>query len=56
MTPSERRPDDVAWTDHRDAQIDAWLTTTPAERLAWLEEAIGFAHRAGALPRPPEGP
>lgn len=30
--------------------------TTPAQRLAWLEQAIDFAHRAGALPRTPAMP
>ena len=30
--------------------------TTPAERLAWLEAAIAFAARAGALPRPDPSP
>jgi hypothetical protein len=25
--------------------------TTPAQRLAWLEEMLGIAHRAGALER-----
>ena len=34
------------WSGARQAQEDAWLATTPAERLAWLEEAIAFrAHR-----------
>jgi hypothetical protein len=27
------------------------LDATPAERLAWLEDMIGLAYRAGALPR-----
>lgn len=35
----------------REAQVDAWLAATPAQRLAWLEEAIRSAHRTGALPR-----
>jgi len=26
-----------------------WLKATPAQRLAWLEEAIELAHQAGAL-------
>lgn len=43
--------DDATWPDQRDAQVEAWLATTPAQRLAWLEEAIAFAHRVGALPR-----
>lgn len=39
------------WSTHRDAQLDAWSATTPLERLLWLEEALAFAHRAGALRR-----
>jgi hypothetical protein len=39
------------WEAHQRRQQDAWARTTPAQRLAWLEEAIRFAHRAGALPR-----
>lgn len=39
------------WQAHRRRQVEAWSATTPAQRLAWLEEAIAFAHRAGALPR-----
>ncbi|HEX3110959.1 MAG TPA: hypothetical protein VHU41_17800 [Thermoanaerobaculia bacterium] len=39
------------WKDAEDAQLDAALSATPAQRLAWLEEAILFAYRAGALPR-----
>jgi hypothetical protein len=27
------------------------LDATPAERLAWLEEAIALAYRTGALPK-----
>jgi hypothetical protein len=41
------------WEAHREAQRARVLaTTTPAERLAWLEEMIVVAHRTGALPRP----
>jgi hypothetical protein len=57
VSAPEPRVEDVPgdpWAIHRDAQIDAWLTTTPAQRLAWLEEAIVFAHHAGALPREPD--
>jgi hypothetical protein len=39
------------WEAHRDEQIDAWLRTTPAQRLAWLEDAIAFARHVGAHPR-----
>ena len=31
-------------------QEDAWLATTPAQRLAWLEEAIVFARTTLAPP------
>jgi len=32
-------------------QLTSALATTPAQRLAWLEEARLFAYRSGALPR-----
>ena len=34
---------------NRDALLDSTLTATPAQRLAWLEDAIEIAYRAGAL-------
>lgn len=38
-------------------QILAGLSVSPAERLRWLEEAIRFADKAGALARVrPSGP
>lgn len=40
------------WERHRREQAAAQSLTTPAQRLRWLEEAIEFARRAGALPRP----
>jgi hypothetical protein len=33
------------------AELEGWLKATPAQRLRWLEQAIEFAHSAGALPR-----
>ena len=40
------------WEAHRRAQrIRMSEETTPAERLAWLEEMIALAYRTGALPR-----
>lgn len=40
------------WERHRREQLLAIARgTTPEQRLAWLEEAIAFAHRAGALPK-----
>ena len=46
------------WEGAHQAQVEAWLATSPAQRLAWLEEAIAFARAANAaLPaaddRPP---
>jgi hypothetical protein len=35
--------------DNEHAQLRAWLKATPAQRLAWLEEAILLAYQAGAL-------
>ena len=52
---SDRREDEwaVGWDDHARAQQRRIAeTTTPAERLAWLEEMIALAHVSGALPRP----
>ena len=37
------------WEDNERAELRTWLMATPAERLAWLEEAIELAHRSGAL-------
>ncbi len=31
--------------------LDASLAVTPSQRLKWLEEALAFAHRMGALPK-----
>jgi hypothetical protein len=39
----------AGWTDNERAQLQAWLKATPAQRLAWLEEALILAYRAGAL-------
>ena len=42
----------AGWDAPRRAQrIRVAEETTPAERLAWLEEMIALAHRTGALPR-----
>lgn len=36
---------------HRREQLRLRLRATPAQRLAWLEDAIRLAHATGALPR-----
>ncbi len=56
MTPETPEPGDAGWEAHRLEQLEGWLAATPAQRLAWLEEAIAFAHRVGALlPEPRSG-
>jgi hypothetical protein len=39
------------WEEHHERRLTSGLEATPAERLAWLEEALRLAHRCGALPR-----
>jgi hypothetical protein len=40
------------WDSQRERKLTLGLEASPAQRLLWLEEAIAFAYRAGALPRP----
>lgn len=42
------------WQAARERKFLLGIAATPAQRLAWLEEAILFAHRAGALRRRPD--
>ena len=37
------------WAEVEQAQLETMLTATPAQRLAWLEEAMRIAHACGAL-------
>lgn len=52
MTPV---PDDndwqCGWEDARKRQLTAGFEATPAQRLAWLEEMMVFAHHAQVLSR-----
>lgn len=41
----------VDFDGHRRAQVLRVLGMSPAERLAWLEDAMEFAQAVGALPR-----
>jgi hypothetical protein len=41
------------WETSRRAQLESQLDATPAQRLAWLEDALRLAFAAGALPRAP---
>lgn len=51
MSERDDRARARGWEAHRRAELDGVMQTTPAERLRWLEQAIEFAFRAGALPR-----
>ena len=55
--PPSREPED--WRGDFESMSDraraAFLAATPSQRLAWLEEAIAFATKMGALPRRDEG-
>ena len=37
------------WADVEQAQLETMLRATPAQRLAWLEEAMRLAYASGAL-------
>lgn len=50
LTPD---PWDGSWEGSQLNQLARTLAATPAQRLAWLEEAIELAWRSGALPRRP---
>lgn len=52
MTTSGKPVPLDGWEAHRRAQLVNGIEATPVQRLHWLEEAIAFAFRAGALPRP----
>lgn len=51
MTRSEDPSREYGWEEHRRAELESSLKATPAQRLRWLEQAIVFAYRTGALPR-----
>ena len=37
---------EAGWREHEEARVRAWLTTTPLERLRWLDGAKRFAAKA----------
>ena len=43
----------ATWEGVRKQLLRSTLAATPAQRLAWLEEALELAYRAGALERKP---
>jgi hypothetical protein len=52
QTDTENVDWQATWEDARNRRFILGLDATPAQRLAWLEEAIRLAHSSGALPRP----
>ena len=46
---------DATWEGARRQLLESTLAATPAQRLAWLEEVLEIAHRAGALGSKPPG-
>jgi len=51
----EESPAEEPWrasSEDAEAQtLDASLAATPSQPLAWLEEALAFAMKVGALPK-----
>ncbi len=51
------RPDcmeswDASWEGTQRQHLEATITATPEQRLAWLEEALQLAYLSGALDEP----
>ncbi len=46
------RWDATTWEGARKHLLESTLAATPAQRLAWLEEMLEIAFRAGALGTP----
>jgi hypothetical protein len=42
---------DATWKGTRRQLLESTFAATPAQRLAWLEEALELAYRSGALAR-----
>jgi len=55
MTKSAKPADlwDATWEGARRQHLESTLAATPVQRLAWLEEMLELALRAGALERSP---
>ena len=54
MAEQPTKPDadwDATWGGVREQLLRSPLAATPAQRLAWLEEVLELAYRAGALSR-----
>jgi len=47
---NEVREEPVTWESLEDAQLfDSAFKATPAQRLAWLEDALQLAFKSGAI-------
>ncbi len=44
---------DATWEGARQQLLESTLAATPAQRLAWLEEVLVLAYRAGAFETKP---
>lgn len=49
--PTDERLYPVTWDEVKAAELDDALRATPAQRLAWLEDALQLAWKSGAIPR-----
>jgi hypothetical protein len=49
------QPWNATWEGAREQLLQSTLAATPEQRLAWLEEALELAWRAGALGPKPAG-
>lgn len=47
--PGDERLYPVTWDEVKEAELDDALRATPAQRLAWLEDALKLAWAAGAV-------
>lgn len=48
---SNQIKDQIISRDHETQQLLSWQSSTPAKRLAWLEEALILAYKSGELPK-----
>ncbi len=49
MSEEPNRTEETWTAEEASNYLEACLAATPAQRLEWLEEALEFAYRAGAL-------
>lgn len=47
--PADARPWRADFRAAEESAFEASLAATPAQRLAWLEQALAFAYKVGAL-------